>query len=341
MTIQLDASKNHKHNHPFRNPADKPASCHSVDAPLMEGTVHIKLHKGKWEKRTAILNSRSLYVFKSHNTNTEPLIISLFGSQVSIPESSKRKKFILNTIERRYKFYVDEQSDVLQWTNAIADVCQKIIVKEIENNATQGAMSHLKEELNADVVRSPGRRELLELLAIEGNNVCADCNAQAPEWASINLGVFICIQCSGCHRNLGTHISKVRSCLYDRVDADRLHFFKSMGNINANRLWEHSIPASFHKCQPSDSMDTRQHWIRSKYVDMSFIDPASKEEMLSTFNLGHVTPPVIGVNGVPLTQSPVFVLKDRRRHPFTLKKAKSEDLSSESRNGLRSFSSSK
>lgn len=32
-----------------------------------------------------------------------------------------------------------------------------------------------------------------------------------PEWASINLGVLMCIECSGIHRNLGSHISKVRS----------------------------------------------------------------------------------------------------------------------------------
>lgn len=32
-----------------------------------------------------------------------------------------------------------------------------------------------------------------------------------PEWASLNLGVLMCIECSGIHRNLGSHISKVRS----------------------------------------------------------------------------------------------------------------------------------
>ena len=30
-----------------------------------------------------------------------------------------------------------------------------------------------------------------------------------PSWASWNLGVFLCIQCSGIHRRMGTHISKV------------------------------------------------------------------------------------------------------------------------------------
>ncbi len=32
---------------------------------------------------------------------------------------------------------------------------------------------------------------------------------RGPRWASVNLGIFVCIQCSGIHRSLGVHISKV------------------------------------------------------------------------------------------------------------------------------------
>lgn len=47
------------------------------------------------------------------------------------------------------------------------------------------------------------------LREIPGNDLCAECGAREPDWASLNLGILMCIECSGVHRNLGVHISKV------------------------------------------------------------------------------------------------------------------------------------
>ena len=51
---------------------------------------------------------------------------------------------------------------------------------------------------------------LNHLRSIPGNDSCAECRSPDPDWASLNLGILICIECSGAHRNLGVHISKVQ-----------------------------------------------------------------------------------------------------------------------------------
>ena len=59
------------------------------------------------------------------------------------------------------------------------------------------------------------RKRLENLFKIPANQMCVDCNKRGPRWASANLGVFVCIECSGIHRNLGVHISFVRSVNLD------------------------------------------------------------------------------------------------------------------------------
>jgi Arf-GAP/coiled-coil/ANK repeat/PH domain-containing protein len=72
-----------------------------------------------------------------------------------------------------------------------------------ENDGDSGG---LFEEKSAGEVRNPLVPKLLE-----ANPVCADCGNANPDWASLNLGAVVCIECSGVHRSLGVHVSKVRN----------------------------------------------------------------------------------------------------------------------------------
>ena len=63
---------------------------------------------------------------------------------------------------------------------------------------------------------------LSAMLREEDNKYCVDCDAKGPRWASWNLGVFLCIRCAGIHRNLGVHISKVKSVNLDQWTAEQI-----------------------------------------------------------------------------------------------------------------------
>eukprot|EP00268_Persea_americana_P014838 TRINITY_DN1667_c0_g1_i1.p1 TRINITY_DN1667_c0_g1~~TRINITY_DN1667_c0_g1_i1.p1 ORF type:complete len:648 (-),score=128.93 TRINITY_DN1667_c0_g1_i1:605-2548(-) len=120
------------------------------------------------------------------------------------------------------------------------------------------------------------------LRKIPGNDICAECSAPEPDWASLNLGILICIECSGVHRNLGVHISKVRSLTLDvKVwEPTVLGLFRALGNSYCNSVWEEllhlqddrrddsnaiSLPVT--KPGPKDAFSSKEKYIQSKYTE--------------------------------------------------------------------------
>lgn len=103
---------------------------------------------------------------------------------------------------------------------------------------------------------------LAKLLAKDENKYCADCLAKGPRWVSWNLGIFVCIRCSGIHRSLGVHISKVKSVNLDTWTPDQIKNVCQRGNGWAKEQYEATLPANFSRPTSDSSMD---HFIRNKY----------------------------------------------------------------------------
>ncbi|XP_031145135.1 stromal membrane-associated protein 1-like [Sander lucioperca] len=103
---------------------------------------------------------------------------------------------------------------------------------------------------------------LSKMLREEDNKYCADCEAKGPRWASWNLGVFICIRCAGIHRNLGVHISRVKSVNLDQWTSEQIQSIQDMGNTNARRLYEANLPEGFRRPQTDQAVE---FFIRDKY----------------------------------------------------------------------------
>ncbi|KAF1874549.1 hypothetical protein Lal_00029976 [Lupinus albus] len=108
------------------------------------------------------------------------------------------------------------------------------------------------------------------------NRECADCRNKAPRWASVNLGIFICMQCSGIHRSLGVHISKVRSTTLDTWLPDQVSFMQFMGNEKSNKHWEAELPPNFDKSRLGI-----EKFIYAKYVEKKW---ASKGAAIQAFS---------------------------------------------------------
>ncbi|KAG6500966.1 hypothetical protein ZIOFF_040829 [Zingiber officinale] len=106
-------------------------------------------------------------------------------------------------------------------------------------------------------------RKILEgLLKLSENKECADCKSKGPRWASVNLGIFLCMQCSGIHRSLGVHISKVRSAALDTWLPEQVAFIQTMGNQKANSYWESELPPNYDRVGI-------ENFIRAKYQNLS------------------------------------------------------------------------
>ena len=140
---------------------------------------------------------------------------------------------------------------------------------------TVGARPAYHRQGSAGFDDSPDK--LLQVIrdADQGNCWCADCGSNVKtEWVSINLAIVLCIECSGIHRSLGTHISKVRSLTLDinSFTTDVVELLLLVGNRVSNMVWEARLDRAL-KPSPQATREERLKFITAKYVERAYVEP--------------------------------------------------------------------
>ena len=114
-------------------------------------------------------------------------------------------------------------------------------------------------------------RNLIEAICkTPPNNMCNDCNQPGTRWASVNHGVFVCIRCSGIHRSLGVHISKVKSTNMDKWTTAEIKLMELIGNRRAKDLYEARMPKGFKPLAGQEAESVIRNFIVKKYDEKVF-----------------------------------------------------------------------
>ncbi|KAK3501354.1 hypothetical protein B0T13DRAFT_431555 [Neurospora crassa] len=165
--------------------------------------------------------------------------------------------------------------------------------------------------------RQQARNEkvLHELALAPGNNVCADCSARNPTWASWSLGIFLCMRCATIHRKLGTHISKVKSLSMDSWSNEQVENMKKVGNIASNKTYNPDnkkppIPVD------ADEVDSAmERFIRQKYMQRSLA--GAKKHNTGSTSSDETPPPLPPKTGNRFglrSASSIFPLGSKKKH---------------------------
>ncbi|KAJ2691078.1 hypothetical protein IWW39_000286 [Coemansia spiralis] len=137
-----------------------------------------------------------------------------------------------------------------------------------KNSSTNVAASPLGVDSNVQETR------MAKMRYPAGNDQCVDCGKRGPEWAVINLGVLVCIDCSGIHRSLGVHISKVRSIKLDNWEPELMQIMQRLGNSRVNRIYEAREPKSDEPTKPGQECprDLKQPYVMQKYANRLYVE---------------------------------------------------------------------
>ncbi|XP_072338310.1 arf-GAP with GTPase, ANK repeat and PH domain-containing protein 1 isoform X5 [Scyliorhinus torazame] len=230
--------------HANRKKHRRKKSTSNFKADGITGTAEAK--RKAW-KLNRVGSLRNIYSSSSTSTNTE--------------EQEENFEFIIVSLTgQTWHFEATSYEERDAWVQAI----ESQILASLQSCESSKNKSRLASQNEAIALQS--------IRNIRGNSHCVDCEALNPDWASLNLGALMCIECSGIHRNLGTHLSRVRSLDLDDWPLELIRVMSSIGNEVANGIWEGSAQGRS-KPSPDSTREEKERWIRAKYKQKLFLVP--------------------------------------------------------------------
>ncbi|XP_037953322.1 arfGAP with SH3 domain, ANK repeat and PH domain-containing protein [Teleopsis dalmanni] len=223
----------------------------------------LKKSEGKvrrvWQKRRCRVTSDGFLDICHADETKPPTRVNLLTCQIK-PVPDDKRGFDLISYNRPYHFQAEDEVDQKAWMAVLVNCKEKALAKAFQHANPQ--MSPSLVELQKTVIRY--------VQMLPGNDQCCDCGSRNDvTWISLNFGVLVCIQCSGVHRDLGVHHSRIQSLTLDNLTTANLLIARAMGNHTLNEIMEATLGKG--KLHPESTMEQRYDFIRAKYVAKRYV----------------------------------------------------------------------